>query len=70
MANILNISKGLVIIEQYEGDLAVFSTDSEQIWCGSGNGKSITEITEEGRTLLTEMGWFIDEKLKCWTIYI
>ena len=66
MTIITGISKGLALIEQYEED-AVFTADHDQIWCGQGNGKSVTEITDEGRLILESMGWFIDEDLKCWS---
>jgi hypothetical protein len=69
MTIITGISKGLVLIEQYEAD-AVFTAEHDQIWCGQGNGKSITEITDEGKEILEGMGWFIDEDLKCWSIFV
>ena len=69
MTVITGISKGLVLIEQYEED-AVFTAEHDQIWCGQGNGKSVTEITEEGKAILEGMGWFIDEDLKCWSLFV
>jgi hypothetical protein len=69
MTIITGISKGLVLIEQYESD-AVFTAEHDQIWCGQGNGKSITEITDEGKEILEGMGWFIDEDLKCWSRFV
>lgn len=69
MTVITGISKGLALIEQYEED-AVFTADHDQIWCGQGNGKSVTHITEEGRLILESMGWFIDEDLKCWSRFV
>lgn len=69
MTIITGISKGLALIEQYEED-AVFTADHDQIWCGQGNGKSVTEITEEGRLILESMGWFIDEGLGCWSRFV
>lgn len=69
MSPLSSISKGLVIIEQYEED-AVFTAEHDQIWAGQGNGKSVTEITEEGKLILESMGWFIDEDLKCWSQFV
>lgn len=69
MSAIKDISKGLLIIEQYEED-AVFTAEHDQIWCGQGNGKSVTEITEEGDALLKELGWFIDSDLGCWSRFV
>lgn len=69
MSIITDISKGLNIIEQYEED-AVFTCEHEQLWAGQGNGKSINEITEEGKLILEGLGWFIDESLGCWSRYI
>lgn len=69
MTVITGISKGLALIEQYEED-AVFTADHDQIWCGQGNGKSVTEITEEGKLILESMGWFIDESLGCWSRFV
>lgn len=69
MAEISSITKGLLLIEQYESD-AVFTAEHDQIWCGQGNGKSVTEITDEGKLILESMGWFIDTGLKCWSMFV
>ncbi len=69
MSIVTNISKGLAIIEQYEED-AIFTCDHDIIWCGQGNGKSITEITEEGKLILEGLGWLVDENLKCWSFIV
>ena len=69
MTDVTGISKGLALIEQYEAD-AVFTAEHGQIWCGQGNGKSVTEITEEGKAILEGMGWFIDESVKCWSRFV
>lgn len=69
MSEITDVSKGLTIIEQYEVD-AVFTAEHDQIWCGQGNGKSVTEITEEGKAILEGLGWFIDENLRCWSRFV
>lgn len=66
---ITNVVKGLQIIEQYEED-AIVTSDHEIIWVGQGNGKSVSEITEEGRLILESLGWTIDESLGCWSILI
>lgn len=69
MSIVSNISKGMQLIEQYEED-CIFSSDVDQIWCGQGNGKSVTEITDEGKAILEGMGWFIDESLGCWSFLL
>lgn len=69
MADVANISKALQIIEQYEED-AIFTAEHDQIWCGQGNGKSVTEITEEGKAILEGLGWFIDDGLNCWSRFV
>jgi hypothetical protein len=69
MASALNIAKAVGIIAEYEED-AVFTAEHDQIWCGQGNGKSITEITDEGKEILEGLGWFIDENLGCWSLYL
>lgn len=69
MADAANVSRGIDIIVQYEED-AIFTVDHDQIWCGQGNGKSITEITEEGKLILESLEWFIDENLNCWSRYV
>lgn len=69
MSEVSEISKGLQIIEQYEED-AVFTAEHDQIFCGQGNGKSVTEITDEGKKILESLGWFIDEGLKCWSRFV
>lgn len=69
MSKVSNISKGLIIIEQYEED-AVFTAEHDQIWCGQGNGKSVNEITEEGKQLMESLGWFVDVALGCWSIML
>jgi hypothetical protein len=69
MTNVSNISKGLVLIEQYESD-AILTAEHDQIWCGQGNGKSVTEITDEGKAIMEALGWFIDENLGCWSFYV
>lgn len=69
MAQITEVLKGLQIIEQYEED-AVFTSEHDQIFCGQGNGKSVTDITPEGKIVLDGMGWFIDEDLKCWSRFV
>jgi len=69
MADISNIAKGLALIEQYESD-AVVTAEHDQIWAGQGNGKSVTEITDEGKSIMIGLGWFIDEGLKCWSSYV
>lgn len=69
MSNISNISRGLVIIEQYEED-AIVTAEHDQIWAGQGNGKSVTEITEEGKIILENLGWFIDMDLGCWSFFV
>jgi hypothetical protein len=69
MAQVSNISKALQVIEQYEED-AVLTAEHDQIWAGQGNGKSVTEITDEGKLILEALGWFVDENLKCWSIYL
>lgn len=69
MSQISEIVKGLTLIELYESD-AVFTADHDQIWCGQGNGNSITEITEEGKNELEKLGWFIDEDLGCWSRFV
>lgn len=66
---ITNVLKGLQIIEQYEED-AVVTSDHDVIWAGQGNGKSVSEITEEGKLILESLGWTIDESLGCWSILI
>lgn len=67
MIPLSNISHALKIIEQYEQD-AVLTAEHDQIWAGHGNGKSVTEITEEGKQILESLGWFIDTNLGCWSI--
>lgn len=69
MTIITGISKGLALIEQYEED-AMFSAEHDIIFCGQGNGKSVTEITDEGRAILESMGWFIHGDLNCWAMYV
>lgn len=69
MASALNIAKAVGIIAEYEED-AVITAEHDQIWCGQGNGKSITEITDEGKEILEGLGWFIDENLGCWSLYL
>lgn len=69
MSNISNISKGLVIIEQYEED-AIVTAEHDQIWAGQGNGKSVIEITEEGKNILESLGWTVDLGLGCWTYFV
>lgn len=69
MASVLNISKGINIIVEYEED-AVFTSEHDVIWCGQGNGKSITEITEEGKSILEGLGWHVDEDLGCWSFFV
>jgi hypothetical protein len=69
MSNITNVSKGLQIIEQYEED-AIVTADHDVIWAGQGNGKSITDITAEGKVILEGLGWFIDESLNCWSTFV
>ena len=61
-----NVANGINLILQYEED-AVFTSEHETIWCGQGNGKSVTEITPEGKAILEGMGWHIDEDMKCWS---
>ena len=69
MTEVTGISKGLALIEQYESD-AIFTVENGQIWCGQGNGKSVTEITDEGKEILEGMGWFIDWGLGCWSRFV
>ena len=69
MSIVSNISKGMQLIEQYEED-CVFSCDVDQLWVGNGNGKSVAEITDEGKAILEGMGWFIDESLGCWSFLL
>lgn len=69
MAEISNITKGLLLIEQYESD-AIFTAEHDIIFCGQGNGNSVNEITEEGKVLMISYGWFIHEGLKCWARYV
>jgi len=69
MTNAINIYKGIELILQYESD-AVVTAEHDVLWCGQGNGKSVNEITEEGRNLLLNYGWFIDNDLKCWSTYV
>lgn len=66
MTEATQVLKGLEIIIQYEED-AIVTCDHDQLWTGQGNGKSITEITEEGKEILISLGWFIDTDLKCWS---
>lgn len=63
------ISKGIELIVQYEED-AYFTAEHDVVFCGQGNGRSITEITDEGKDILEELGWFIDEGLGCWSRYV
>ena len=69
MSKIKDIIKGLQIIEQYEEN-AIFAAEHDQVFAGEGNGKSITEITEEGKVILDNLGWFIDKDLKCWSRFV
>ena len=66
MTEATQVLKGLEIIIQYEED-AIFTCEHCQIWAGQGNGKSVNEITEEGRAILISLGWFIDISLGCWS---
>jgi 23S rRNA A1618 N6-methylase RlmF len=69
MTDVTGISKGLALIEQYESD-AKFTAEHDQIWCGQGNGKSVIEITEEGKAIMESMGWFIDVAMGCWSRHV
>jgi hypothetical protein len=69
MASVLNIAKAINIIAEYEED-AIFTAEHDQVWCGQGNGKSVTEITMEGKKILESLDWFIDENLGCWSLYV
>ena len=66
MADASQISKGIEIILQYEPE-AVFAAEHDQVWCGEGGGKSVTDITDEGKVIMEELGWFIDSDLNCWS---
>lgn len=69
MADVSNILQALQIISQYEED-AIFTAEHDQIWCGQGSGKSVSEITDEGKAILESLGWFIDKDLKCWSRFV
>lgn len=69
MSQISDVVLGLQIIEQYEED-AIFTCDHDQIWAGQGNGKSVSEITPEGKITMESLGWFVDGALGCWSRFV
>lgn len=69
MTEAAQVAKGINIILQYEED-AIFTVSHDVIFCGQGNGNSISEITDEGKSILESIGWFIDEDLGCWSKFV